>query len=219
MAEIYPNLHNTSSKISNLVKLYNNSIHIRVKILYKIPYKIKQDKDPMSMIFIDSAWTLILYIGYGDNGSENRSDNDSLDDSSGGSGNGSGSGDSLLCVIGYHGNKIGLDGKHVYDHTNEELALECWGQITNTQHNLKLSSIMPNYNIFYEEKNSNNVNILPYLPNIRDEKIRNLYNASYSTSTVDRIYNIESECESGNIIANLIKGRIECENKYNCTCY
>jgi uncharacterized protein with NAD-binding domain and iron-sulfur cluster len=111
-------------------------------------------------------------------------------------------------------------GKPAVECTREELAQECWAQISHAKHNLKLPVDIPAWDIWrsfqydtekhqmdtWEPKFSNNINTLKFRPDFADKRINNLYHATAYTKTYMNIFNMESAAESGVKAAKLIKG-------------
>lgn len=106
--------------------------------------------------------------------------------------------------------------KRAINCTKEELATECWYQLSKSFKNLKFSNKIPKWTIWnsfkfnkdrlttYEPKFSNNVNTLRYRPRFKD-LINNLYHASSITLTTENIYNMESACEAANKVYQIVK--------------
>jgi uncharacterized protein with NAD-binding domain and iron-sulfur cluster len=222
--------------IKNLAKLYPNpddainfkfaeldikSSQIQTQVLYYLPYRLQnQNTEPTILILHNSPWFLMVRI---------EGDIWSLKNS-----------DLLSCGIGIW-DRPGTNQKCAINCTREEIAVECWKQISQTKHNLKLSSEMPKWDIWgsfkynmetakldtFEPKFSNNIDTLALRPNICDSKFTNLYHATAYTRNYTNVYNMESAAESGVKAAAIIINKtklIECvkttpEYKCESSCY
>lgn len=114
----------------------------------------------------------------------------------------------------------GSTGKTALQCNRNELATECWYQICNSKHNLKLSNKLPKWHIWdsfqfseetqcmstWEPKFSNSVDTLSLRPNLLDSNISNLYHATAYTRSENNTFNMESAAEAGVNVANLIHG-------------
>ena len=178
--------------------LYNNSRQIQTQVLYYLPYRLQSINDqPTVIILPDTPWFLMVRI---------EGDLWQLEDK-----------DYLSCGIGIWDTK-GINGKNALNCTPEELAIECWDQINNSQHNLKLPISVPEWNVWdsfkfnketgeldtYEPKFSNNINTYAHRPENKDDNYLNLYHATAYVKTRTHIYNMESAAEAGTITADRI---------------
>lgn len=176
-----------------------NSRQIQTQVLYYLPYRVQPiGTDPTIVILPDTPWFLMTRI-----------EGDLWETET----------DYLSTGIGIW-DTPGICGKPAIECTREELAIECWAQIYNSKHNLKLPITLPDWNIWnsfqynnetkkmstYEPKFSNNINTLIHRPNIKDKNIKNLYNATAYTKTNMNIFNMESGVEAGVKAALSIQG-------------
>ena len=193
--DIYVNALCTD-QLAALIPTNNNKLldingrQVQTQVLYYLPYKLQPvGTDPTILILPDTPWFLMARIE-GDLWETKE--------------------DYISTGIGIW-DKPGLLGKPAINCTREELATECWLQINNSQHNLKLPENMPKWDIWYsfqfnneekkmyttEPKFSNNINTFAYRPTIKDVNIINLYNATSYTKTKMNIFNMESGVEAG----------------------
>jgi hypothetical protein len=183
---------------SKFPELYNNSRQIQCQVLFYLPYKLQPlGTSPTILISPDSPWFLMTRI---------ESDLWELEDN-----------DLLSCGIGIW-DVEGYNGKKAINCTREELASECWAQIIKSQHNLKLSSELPEWDIWssyvfnektgemdtFEPKFSNNINTLVYRPSFVDSVFSNMFHATSYTRNMVNIYNMESGATSGVESAHLL---------------
>ena len=198
LSNLYPNNEGNL----DYLHLHNNSKQFQTQVLYKLPYRLQPTgTEPTILVLPDSPWFLMMRIegdiwetkGY----------------------------DLLSCGIGMF-DVMGINGKMAIDCTREQLAEECWSQITASKHNLKLPIVMPKWNIWdsyvynnitgkltsYEPKFSNNINTLKFRPKFHDKQLLNLYHATSYTKTETNIYNMEGAAEAGVKSANIILNRI-----------
>lgn len=191
LASLYPSE-------SKFPELYNNSRQIQCQVLFYLPYKLQPlGTPPTILISPDSPWFLMTRI---------ESDLWELKDK-----------DLLSCGIGIW-DVEGYNGKKAINCTREELAAECWSQIIKSQHNLKLSDEIPNWDIWgsyifnektgemdtFEPKFSNNINTLMYRPSFSDSVFSNMFHANAYTKNMVNIYNMESGATSGVESAHLL---------------
>lgn len=209
IAYLYPikNEFNTTQ----FTQLHDNSKQIQTQVLYMLPYRVQAfNTDPTILILPDTPWFLMVKI---------EGDIFQLSHH-----------DLLSCGVGMW-DVPGLNGKKAINCNRDELARECWAQISNSQHNLKLPKTLPKWNIWdsfvfnedtgelttFEPKFSNNINTLPFRPQNKDKHILNLYHATSYTLTNTNVYNMESAAEAGVTTAQLILSRssIYSKNKKN----
>lgn len=199
IAKLYP--ISDEFGMNKFIMLNNLSKQIQTQVLYYLPYRLQPiGTPPTVLIFPDSPWFLMIRIE-GDLWETNKCD-------------------LLSCGIGIFDVR-GINGKTASICTREEIAAECWKQINRSKHNLKLSSILPKWNIWdsfqfnkqtfkldtYEPKFSNNINTRDLRPNFHDDNIKNLYHATSYTKTYTNIYNMEGAAEAGVKTAKLIISR------------
>jgi hypothetical protein len=185
--------------VSNTL-LADNSHQIQTQVLYYLPNRLQPiGTDPTIIILPDTLWFLMARI-----------EGDLWGTST----------DYLSTGIGMW-DIPGICGKTAIECNREELANECWMQICNSKHNLKLPTEMPNWDIWfsfqfnevknqldtYEPKFSNNINTLKHRPEFKDKNIKNMYNATSYTKTYMDIFNMESGVEAGVKAAQLTQGK------------
>lgn len=188
LSALYPEILTSKSDFD---QLHENSKQLQMHVLYYLPYRLQPiGSDSTVVILPDSPWFLMIRI----EGTLWELKTNDL----------------LSCGIGMF-DVLGLNGKCASMCTREEIAQECWNQICNSQHNLKLKSKMPEWNIWdsykfdehelrlttYEPKFSNNINTLRFRPDIIDKHIHNLYHATAYVKTQTNVYNMESAAEAG----------------------
>ncbi|MGL5935645.1 MAG: FAD-dependent oxidoreductase [Cetobacterium sp.] len=198
ISKLYPIYHRKEEVYIKFKELYFNSAQIQTQVTYYLPYRLQySNTEPTILILHNSQWFLMVRIE-GDIWSLNSSD-------------------LLSCGIGIW-DKPGLNKKCAINCTREEIAKECWEQIIQTKHNLKLSKELPKWDIWdsfvydyttlklqtFEPKFSNNVNTLALRPAFQDEIFTNLYHATAYTKNYTNIYNMESAAESGIKVAKII---------------
>ncbi len=183
----------------NFASLERRTRQLQTQVLYYIPYKLQPlSSEPTIVVIPDSPWFLMARIE-GDLWDTTTCDYLSV-------------GIGIWDVAGSHG-------LTAIKSTREQLAEECWRQITSAQHNLKLSTDMPEWDIWdsyiyntdaqemstYEPKFSNNINSLKLRPGFVDANLGNLYHAAAYAKTHKNTYNMESAAEAGVSVAQLIR--------------
>jgi hypothetical protein len=163
---------------------------LQTQVLYELPHKtIDVLKKPTILIMPDTPWFLMTRM------EETLFVNDNV---------------FLSAGIGIW-DRPGHNGKTAMECDLQELADECWRQMTTCQHNLRLPVATPKWNVWHgfsysdDEKKivsvdlkfSNNVGTLQLRPSNKDEYFFNLYHATAYTRTKMNIYNMESAAEAG----------------------
>lgn len=169
-------------------ELYQNSKYIDIQVNYLIDFSSYK---PTVLILPESKWLLMMQkTSFG-----------------------------LLVCIGIY-DRPGINGKYATDCNKNELAAECWNQIKTAKHDLILHD-MPQYSVYNSKdavKISNNINTLYLRPTFIDKKIKNLYHATNYVKNTTNKYNIESACESGSKVANLIINKYILKNDIDGKC-
>lgn len=207
-SELFENKEMSSSQNSssrnNLINIYGRNLfsdlarkgrQIQTQVLYYIPYRLQLPYQGTSIyIMHDTKWFLMMRL---------EGDLWNIDS------------DLLSLGIGMWDVK-GENGKTALECTREELAEECWKQLMNTNHNLKLSDSIPEWDIWfsynningkistYEPKFSNNINTLQDRPCSKDRLISNLFHSTAYNKTGKNVFNMESACEAGRTTAQII---------------
>jgi len=199
---LYPSLDKKLlAKKNQYYKLFKNSYQIQTQILFYLPKRLQKDNDNGTiLLFPDSPWFLMTRIE-GDLWKTKK--------------------DFLSCGIGIWDKKGILFNKSAINCSKEEIAKECWHQMIECQHNMKLPKKMPKWDMWesfefnnetktletYEPKFSNNINTLHLRPNYKDDLIHNLYHSNAYTRTHENIFNMESGMEAGYKVSQLIIGK------------
>ena len=181
-------------KRDSFIKLARLGHQIQTQVLYYLDFRIPQDKNT-AYIFSDSPWFLMARH----EGSFWDLQNYDL----------------LSCGIGIM-DVPGLNGKMAIECTREELAQECWDQMTQYPPE-NFPKKLPEWNIWksfkftllgtHEPKFSNNKGTLQLRPNSKDDEIVNLYHATSYTRTNVNIFNMESGVEAGVRVAAKLGGK------------
>lgn len=183
-------------------ELYEYSKQIQTPVIFYLPDNFKLiNKDLTVLILPSTDWFLMLQIGEIHNIKDRYF---------------------LMCGIGLW-NKTGTNHKSAVDCTREEIAIECWNQLShaNNPFNFNKDKI-PEWSIFDSfqfdktifkintdtPKFSNNINTLHLRPYYKDDYFQNLYHATAYVKTNTNTYNIESAAEAGIIAARIILSKI-----------
>ena len=184
--------------------LYENSSQLQSQILYYLDYRLQSSEvSPTILILPNTPWMIMIRI------------EGELWETKGC--------DYISAAIGVWDVAGSYIEKSARQCTKEELAEECWDQIYNSQHNLKLEKEYPEWDMWYsfefdeenkeiityEPKFSNNVGTFDYRPDIRDKIFNNLYHSVAYARTSANIYNMESAAEAGISVGNLIISELE----------
>lgn len=183
--------------------LYEVSKHNVIRVYFYIPYKgYLSNINQVISILPDSRWLLSVHIKMN---VLNADYNYCI----------------LACNINVY-DRPGINGKHIANCTDTELATECWAQINSEKRHLNINEDMiydffnvETSNVIIKKKTISNTLDTMYLrPDYVDKTICNLYHATSYVNTDTHLYNIEGACESGYKVAELITNKVSL-NKIN----